>query len=427
MNILMMSNTFSPHVGGVARSIEAFSAQYRQRGHRVLVVAPTFDNIEPDKESDVVRIPAIQHFHGSDFSVALPVPGRLRSAIEKFKPDIIHSHHPFLIGGRALRVAHTHGLPLVFTHHTKYENYTHYLPGDSETLKRFVIGLSTNYANLCDQIFAPSESIATLIRERGVQTPIAVVPTGVDTNRFQQGKGQLFRKSLGIPEDAFVIGHLGRLAAEKNLEFLGKAIAAFLNHTKNKRKYCFLLIGEGPMAQEIDDLFSRQSLNDRLYVAGILDKSQISSAYAAMNVFAFASKSETQGMVLTEAMASGLPVVAIDASGVREVVQDEINGRLLNDDNIDSFVSALGWVASREDIEMRRLINGAIKTAHEFSIEKCASKALDIYQQLCQRQLRHRHHEYGTWIRAMHFIESEWAILRGVASAVGSAVGETKS
>ena len=426
MNILMMTNTFRPHVGGVANSIEAFSAQYRQRGHRVLVVAPTFDNVEPNTESDVIRIPSIQHFHGSDFSVALPVPGILKPAIDKFKPDIVHSHHPFLIGASALRVAHTHNLPLVFTNHTKYEDYTHYLPGDSETLKRFVIGISTNYANLCDQIFVPSESIATLIRERGVKKPIAVVPTGVDTKHFQQGNGKQFRKSMGIPEDAFVIGHLGRLAAEKNLEFLSKAILAFLKQTHNKHKFCFLLIGEGPVAQEIKELFKRQSLNEQLYVAGILEKSHIASAYSAMNVFAFASKSETQGMVLTEAMAAGVPVVAIDASGVREVVQDKINGRLLTDDDIDNFVSALNWIVSRQDGEMQHLITGAVNTAHEFSIEKSATKALGLYHQLCQSHLHDRHHEYGIWTHAMHFVESEWAILRGIASAVGTALGNTK-
>ncbi|NNC66804.1 MAG: glycosyltransferase, partial [Gammaproteobacteria bacterium] len=196
MNIAMMTNTYSPHVGGVARSIEAFTSEYWQRGHHVLVVAPMFENVS-ENEQDIIRIPAIQHFNGSDFSVALPVPGLLSSAIQEFEPDVIHSHHPFLIGSTALRIAHTHEIPLVFTHHTKYEEYTHYMPGDSQALKRFVISLSTNYANLCDLIFAPSESIAEMIRERGVETPIAVVPTGVNLSRFENANGLQFRKMLG--------------------------------------------------------------------------------------------------------------------------------------------------------------------------------------------------------------------------------------
>ena len=112
MNILMMTNTFTPHVSGVARSIDALTAEYRKRGHRVLVIAPEFENM-PENEVDVIRIPAIQHFNGSDFSVVLSTPGYLIEAIKEFEPDIVHSHHPYLIGGTALRLAIPHNLPAV--------------------------------------------------------------------------------------------------------------------------------------------------------------------------------------------------------------------------------------------------------------------------------------------------------------------------
>src|SRR3990172_3888517 len=127
MNIVMFTNTYTPHVGGVARSVEAFSGAYRRRGHRVLVVAPEFAD-QPQHEEDVVRIPAIQNFNGSDFSVVLPVPGSLDDVLDAFKPDIVHAHHPFLLGNTAVRVARFRELPLVFTHHTLYEQYTHYVP-----------------------------------------------------------------------------------------------------------------------------------------------------------------------------------------------------------------------------------------------------------------------------------------------------------
>jgi len=171
----MMTNAFTPHVGGVARSVQAFTDGYRKRGHWVLVVAPEYENM-PEKEADVIRIPAIQHFNGSDFSVILPIPGFLTSAIEKFRPDIVHAHHPFLIGETALRLAHIHELPLVFTHHTMYEQYTHYVPADSRSLKRFVINLSTGYANLCDPVFAPSESVASTLINRGIEVVSIEVP-----------------------------------------------------------------------------------------------------------------------------------------------------------------------------------------------------------------------------------------------------------
>ncbi|HWR75953.1 MAG TPA: glycosyltransferase, partial [Thiobacillus sp.] len=178
MNILIFTNTFTPHVGGVARSVEAFTEEYRTRGHRVLVVAPEFPDM-PQDEVDVVRIPAIQNFNASDFSVVLPIHPALSETIDAFRPDIVHSQHPFLLGMTAVRIARHRGLPLVFTHHTLYEQYTHYVPGDSPALKRFAIELATRYANLADQVFAPSESIRDLLQQRGVVTPIAVVPTGV--------------------------------------------------------------------------------------------------------------------------------------------------------------------------------------------------------------------------------------------------------
>lgn len=241
MNILIMTNTFSPHVGGVARSIEAFTNEYRRRGHKVVVIAPAFKHIDKN-EQNVIRIPAIQNFNGSDFSVVLPIPGIISSTVKEFKPDIIHSQHPFLIGSSALRVAHTYDIPLVFTHHTKYEEYTHYMPGNSKLLQQFVIDLSTNYANLCDLVFTPSDSIRELIIKRGVSSNIVTLPTGVDTRKYLKADGMAFRQTLGIPENAFVIGHLGRLAKEKNLDFLSDAIIKFLLKCPQSMNCYFLLI-----------------------------------------------------------------------------------------------------------------------------------------------------------------------------------------
>ncbi len=136
MTFSMCTNTFTPHVGGVARSVEQFTDQFRQRGHRILVVAPEFPDI-PAKESGVLT--AVQHFNGSDFSVPVPIPGMLHAALDRFRPDIVHSHHPFLLGDTVLRISASRNIPVVFTHHTQYERYTHYVPGDSELLKRFAV------------------------------------------------------------------------------------------------------------------------------------------------------------------------------------------------------------------------------------------------------------------------------------------------
>ena len=417
MNIVMLTNTYLPHVGGVARSVAAFSAEYRKRGHRVLIVAPEFPQRIPD-EKDVVRIHAIQNFNGSDFSVALPFSGDLSDKLNTFRPDIVHAHHPFLLGMTALRIARSRQLPLVFTHHTLYERYTHYVPADSEGLKRFVIELATRYANLATLVFAPSESIGVLLRERGVKTPIAEVPTGVQLEQYQGGNAKRARAELGIPEEAFLLGHLGRLAAEKNLEFLAGAAADFM---QRHRRAHFLLVGSGPMSERLQALFADRGFAERLHMPGTLQGEQQRDAYTAMDAFLFASTSETQGMVLTEAMAAGTPVIALDASGSREVVRDGINGRLLMREDSEDFVAAMQWLMELPDRQRQRLREAALSTAEDFSMESCAERALQLYEPLLGQPCSVDDSLYSQWMRLRNLIGAQWDIIEGVTSAAGAA------
>ena len=419
MNILIFTNTFTPHVGGVARSVTAFAGEYRRRGHRVLVVAPEFPDM-PQDETDVVRIPAIQNFNASDFSVVLPIRPALSETLDAFRPDIVHSQHPFLLGMTAVRIARRRGLPLVFTHHTLYEQYTHYVPGDSPALKRFAIELATRYANLADQVFAPSESVRDLLLQRGVTTPIAVVPTGVHLEHFAQGDGPAFRRQVGIPEDAFVVGHLGRLAPEKNLEFLARAVADFVGHHPQAH---FLVVGTGPSEAILRDLFAATGLETRLHIAGILQQQALTDALHAMDVFAFASTSETQGMVLTEAMAAGLPVVALDAPGAREVVRDGQNGRLLGDVTPAAFSAALHWTAGLTAEALGDLRRAALDTAAAFSMPRSADKALACYEALRSGSAAESRKDESAWEVVMNAIRTEWDILKSVAGAGDAALG----
>jgi 1,2-diacylglycerol 3-alpha-glucosyltransferase len=146
MKIAMFTNTYLPHVGGVARSVQTLEEACRAEGHEVRIVAPEFEGAQPSPR--VLRVPAIQNFNGSDFCVRLPFPNLVRDFMEEFQPDIIHSHHPFLLGDSALREGWKMKVPVVFTHHTLYERYTHYVPLDSEALKRMAVQLATDYCNL---------------------------------------------------------------------------------------------------------------------------------------------------------------------------------------------------------------------------------------------------------------------------------------
>lgn len=405
MNVLMFTNTYLPIVGGVSESVQRLKRQLQAAGHHVLVVAPRLIG-QPREERDVVRVAAMQHFNGSDFSLPVPIPGQLHEAIEAFDPDIVHSHHPFLLGDTAARAAETYGLPLIFTHHTLYEHYTHYVPGDSPRMQRFAVALATQYTRLCDEVIAPSESIRRLLVERGANTAISVVPSGVDTTRFISGDGTRWRERLGIPQSAYVIGHLGRLALEKNLAFLAEAVAESLVLVPGAH---FLVVGEGEARDDIQALAEERDVAERLHFTGRLEGQALIDAYHAMDVFAFASHSETQGMVVAEAMAAGLPVVAIEAPGVREVVVDGHNGRLLAEDDLDAMAEAL--VALTDPDVRLPLAEDALDTAADYDEKRCAERCLAVYRRAIARGGPFTHADEGGWERVRHRLGAEWQML----------------
>ncbi|MFP4473941.1 MAG: glycosyltransferase [Desulfatibacillaceae bacterium] len=414
----MFTNTYVPHVGGVARSILTFEEDLRRMGHQVLVVAPEYPEMKGGEGTvqpgeDILRLPAIQNFNGSDFSVRLPVPFVVDQKIDAFAPDIIHSHHPYLLGDSAVRAARRRSLPLVFTHHTMYEKYTHYVPLHSESMQRFAISLATEYANLCDAVVAPSRSVGDLLERRGVNKPIHEIPTGVDTQKFAYGERQAFRRKHEIPGESFVIGHLGRLAPEKNLDYLTKSVARFLRGNTGAR---FLVVGDGPSRDDIISICRNKGVENQLTMAGNLSGKDLVNAYHAMDLFVFASQSETQGMVLTEAMAAGKPVIALDAPGAREVVQDGENGRLLAARSSQKdFARAINNCANDGMVETWR--ETALKTAQEFSRERSAEKLVNVYKELLREGRGTSEKDLTAFESFLESLGAEWDLFAQKATA----------
>ena len=415
----MFTNTYLPHVGGVARSVSTFEEQLRRQGHNVCVIAPEFDGAEASPH--VLRMPALQNFNGSDFSVRLPQPGLIAEFLDEFKPQVLHSHHPFLLGDSALRAAWTRRLPLVFTHHTLYEQYTRYVPLDSDAMKRVAIQMATEYCNLCTHVIAPSESVATLLMERCVKTPITAAPTGIDLELFGGGDGAVFRKRHGIDQSALVVGHVGRLAGEKNLEYLAKAVGRLLAERSDA---VFLVVGTGEFSDRVREIAAESAKPSQVVMAGQQSGQDLADAYAAMDLFAFSSQSETQGMVLAEALAARTPVVALDGPGVREVVSDK-NGRLLSADVTEAeFASALSKLANDRDAT-RRLGETARRSAEPFGVEACTARLLGVYDRLIGEYQDREEADPGLWDRFLSRLEIEWNLLVEKTTAISAAVVET--
>lgn len=419
MKILMFTNTFTPHVGGVARSVSELAEGLRKAGDEVLVVAPDFDNM-PEHEQGVVRIAAVQNFAGSDFSVPLPLSGNLSGLVEDFAPDIIHSHHPFLLGDAALRAASALNVPVVFTHHTRYELYGHYVAQDSQLLKRLALSLSLGYCDMCDGVIAPSQSIASFLADHHVKAHVSVIPTGVIPEHFRDGSGAGIRKAFGIPDTAMVVGHVGRLAPEKNLGYLSSALAIFLDQHKDAH---VLVVGDGPSRAEMIENFAAGGVIDRAHFAGVLRNVELADAYAAMDVFAFSSFSETQGLVLVEAMMAGVPVVALDAPGVREVVVDGQNGRLLaGDADVAALAAALGDVADAASETRQGMRKAARDTADLYGIDKTVGRTREFYSQTLGRKSLAVPRADSLWLRARRGIAREMDIAGNVIHAAADSI-----
>ena len=317
MRILMLTNTYPPVVSGVAKSIVAFDEEFRRRGHEVLVIAPQGDDVRGD-DSHVVRVPAIQHFNGSDFPLPVPSPGLVAATVDDFQPDVIHAHHPFFLGNSALRLARSREMPLVFTHHTMYDQYTHYTAVESQATARFVGALTAGYAGLCDAVIAPSQSVAAML-------PSAEWKRGSRLSRRALMCESFARKwcevspNHGIATESLVIGYVARLAPKRTSN-------SWPNQSRDfwwfSRYAHFLVVGSGPSAEDLSNAMAAAGCSDRLHLAGLCEGQDLVDAFHAMDVFAFASQTETQGMVLTEAMAAGKPVVAPDGPGIHDVVRD---------------------------------------------------------------------------------------------------------
>jgi glycosyltransferase involved in cell wall biosynthesis len=247
-----------------------------------------------------------------------------------------------------------------------------------------------------------------------VSTPITVIPTGVDLETFAEGNGAKIRELFNLPLDAFVLGHVGRLAPEKNLHFLSKTVAQFLRRHKQA---CFLIVGDGEFRGEMERLFQEVGVRERVHFAGVQKGQALVDHYHAMDVFVFASKTETQGMVLAEAMAAGNPVVALDAPGVREIVEDHQNGRLLQQETVAEFCHALVEFRTLSQMTLEEKQHTARNTARNFSRKTSLTKVIELYSALQPVSQKGRGLDDDTWDALLRSVKQEWELWSNLVSA----------
>jgi len=382
IRVAMFTNNYLPFIGGVPLSIDRLRRGLVQIGETVKIFAPMYPESQNDSDdTSVVRCPGLYSLRLAEFPVANVFSRRIKAAFTACEYDLVHVHHPFWLGKKGLHLAKKRRLPVVFTYHTRLERYTHYLPFPGTALKNLAAHLLIKrFANHCDAIITPTPSTEEYLRNLGVSALIETIPTGICMENYKCWTPQQIQalRDKYVVSDVPLLISVSRMAREKNLDFLIDGLA--------KVKYLFaapfkcLLIGDGPEKKRLEEKTGALDLHDNVIFTGNMPPQQVALCYLAADLFVFASTSETQGMVLIEAMAGGCPVVAVRASGVHDVVRDGYNGVMVaesTEDWAEGVTSLLMDYQVLSDLSKKSRI-----FAQNYSEEKIATKVRSLYRRV---------------------------------------------
>jgi glycosyltransferase involved in cell wall biosynthesis len=378
MHIAYFTNFYLPVVNGVARSVQVFRETLSSMGHNVFVFAQE-DDYE-DTEPFIFRYPSLRLPIGVDIPTALPVSSFVDQLIPKLKLDVIHTHHPVLLGQTAATKARDYNLPLVFTFHTQYHEYTHYFPLPQEQVQEFIknriISWLRDYMRKCQHIVIPSESMRQiLVNDFGLVDRFTVIPTGIDLAPYKNANGAEIRSQWGWNGDKVIIS-VGRLAEEKNWITLLQAFAIAQKTQPNIR---LVLLGDGPQAEALKQLAGELGVAERVMFTGNVPFEQVPAYLKAADLFAFASITETQGLVTLEAMAAGLPIAAVDAIGTQDIVEHGKQG-LLTQNDANDLANAMIKLVENPSL-MSKFKSAALRTSRGYEKKHLARKMLKVYEQ----------------------------------------------
>jgi 1,2-diacylglycerol 3-alpha-glucosyltransferase len=353
MNILFISDVFFPRVNGVSTSINTFATELRALGHQVTLIAPSYTD-EDKQEEWIVRVPSHKiYFDPEDRLMNF---GKLKALLPWIRDkhfDVIHIHTPFTAHYVGIHFGKKLDIPVVETYHTFFEDYLHhYLPFIPQFISRKLARtISRRQCNAVDGIVSPSKPMLDVLKQYGIKTPAEVVATGLDGSSFASVDGEHFRLSHDIPLTQPMLLFVGRVAHEKNIGFL---LEMHVELIKKHPDALLVITGEGPAEESIKHSIDKLGISNKVRMIGYLDRShELIACYKAADIFVFASKSETQGLVLLEAMAQGTAVVAIAELGTKSILI-EGEGVLIAKDDINDFADKVSVLLS--DASKRQMI-----------------------------------------------------------------------
>lgn len=410
MKIAMLTNNYKPFVGGVPISIERLAGGLRSLGHEVYIFAPNYEG--ETEEPYVIRYRSRKKKLKGEYVVPYIFDPKIEEAFSSIPFDLIHVHHPMLMGYTAQYFGRKYHIPIVFTYHTRYEQYLHYiLPGgkwknpdrkvnhtpfrslEKKLLysgsEKLVMIHNRIFTNQCDLVFAPTPSIKEYLKEHGTNTEVEVIPTGLSGREFEFNKDKVkeIRKKY-LARERYLFCTVSRLEKEKNIDFILEGMKLL----KEKRGDCFrvLIIGDGSLKGELAARAADLGLGRNLVFCGLIPHEELSDYYHACDLFLFASQSETQGIVLLEAMAAGLPVIAVKGSGVNDVLKEGLNG-YMTDKDVNLWEEKLEQLLNSKHLYMQ-MKQEAVKVAKQYLAVQVAKNVEQYYRNvLLTEDIRNKH------------------------------------
>jgi len=406
VNVGIFTESYKPYVNGVSVSVASFVEQLRRAGDTVYIFAPAMPGYMDD-DPHVFRYPSVR-FHSRflqyepDYTLALgrfpglaPVlrtvfgatlyglerRGPLDAMLRSLPLDVIHTQSPFAMGAEGRRWAKRRDIPLVTTFHTLYTEYTHYTP----FIPRFIslpniLRWTRMNCNAADTVIAPTEAAREVLRTWGVRQPVSILATGIATASFRGGDGAAVRAAHDIDGRDLLVLYAGRVAPEKNIPAL---LTAFQRVLASRPDATLLFAGGGPDLESTRRRAAGMGLSERVRFAGFVAREAMRDYYAAADVLAFPSETETQGLVLCEAMAAGLPFVAVESPGARSVVPAEAERYLIPNDADTLAGSILRLAGDKDEAEQLAAVGRA--AADAFTETAAARRLREIYAEAVGR------------------------------------------
>jgi 1,2-diacylglycerol 3-alpha-glucosyltransferase len=383
MKIGFFTDSYLPRLDGVSVSVETCVRALRERGHEVYVIAPRYPRYK-DKGNDIYRLASVK-FPASpgtpEIRWGLQLPEKTLLKIIRMNFDIIHGHSGGGVLFLGLQVARAKNIPFVITYHTLFNRYTHYFFNGKIITPKMLELASKFIGNMCDFLIAPTDRVKKELIDYGVKKPIEIVASGIELDNYKNVTKGFLREKVSIPNNHKILLYVGRLGKEKSVNFIIRSFK--LIHEKNPQ-ITLVLVGDGSEKVYLKELAKELGVSKNVIFFGSVKHADIPKVYADADVFVFASQTETQGMVILEALASGVPVVAVNDEAFQNVITIGKNGYLIKQD-IRLFAEKTLDLLSN-DILYKQFSQNAVKTVEKFSVQNTALYLEELYEKVIKEK-----------------------------------------